>query len=373
MPPRRAARTAAQTKSQPAPKTTKRKRVATEEKENLSQADLSTKGGHESDESEADREGTPPKRTRFSPESGDEGDFKVRKKGLAKGKKVANSEEDDDQDDYEDIPISRARKTPAKRTSKALKATKKRANDTSDSGDLMDVSDAISTKSKPKSRAISASCAPSVPDIYTSDGELSNTSPHAPSGQVSSLSKKTVPLSRKPPAASVASRASTPDHSLLASDSEPERSLHEPLAPASQPLSQAEVQEEPKGPKSRLVIHKMVLVNFKSYAGRQEIGPFHKACFPPHCLGIHLTNNMQSFSSIVGPNGSGKSNTIDALLFVFGYRASKMRQGKLSELIHTSEGKEGLEECSVEVWFREIIDLVGFLLNLYLVLSSSNF
>ena len=38
--------------------------------------------------------------------------------------------------------------------------------------------------------------------------------------------------------------------------------------------------EEPKGPQSRLVIHKLVLVNFKSYAGRQEIGPFHKVgCF----------------------------------------------------------------------------------------------
>ncbi|WWC93076.1 uncharacterized protein L201_008041 [Kwoniella dendrophila CBS 6074] len=96
------------------------------------------------------------------------------------------------------------------------------------------------------------------------------------------------------------------------------------------------------GPKPRLTIHKLVLVNFKSYAGRQEIGPFHK-----------------SFSAIVGPNGSGKSNTIDALLFVFGYRASKMRQGKLSELIHNSAGKEGLENCSVEVWFREIVDLPG--------------
>jgi len=32
------------------------------------------------------------------------------------------------------------------------------------------------------------------------------------------------------------------------------------------------------GPKSRLVIHKMALVNFKSYKGRQEIGPFHKVC-----------------------------------------------------------------------------------------------
>jgi len=36
------------------------------------------------------------------------------------------------------------------------------------------------------------------------------------------------------------------------------------------------IPEEPTGPKSRLVIHKMALVNFKSYAGRQEIGPFHK-------------------------------------------------------------------------------------------------
>jgi structural maintenance of chromosome 4 len=40
--------------------------------------------------------------------------------------------------------------------------------------------------------------------------------------------------------------------------------------------------EEPKGPHPRLVIHKLVLVNFKSYAGRQEIGPFHKVgCFCP--------------------------------------------------------------------------------------------
>ncbi|KAF8492752.1 RecF/RecN/SMC [Russula emetica] len=100
--------------------------------------------------------------------------------------------------------------------------------------------------------------------------------------------------------------------------------------------------EDLQGPKPRLVIHKLVLVNFKSYAGCQEIGPFHR-----------------SFSAIVGPNGSGKSNTIDALLFVFGYRASKMRQGKLSELIHNSAQHPDLQECSVEVHFREIVDLPG--------------
>ncbi|ORX37975.1 RecF/RecN/SMC N terminal domain-domain-containing protein [Kockovaella imperatae] len=117
--------------------------------------------------------------------------------------------------------------------------------------------------------------------------------------------------------------------------------------------SQNQSQPQPSAkPKPRLTIHKLVLVNFKSYAGRQEIGPFHK-----------------SFSAIVGPNGSGKSNTIDALLFVFGYRASKMRQGKLSELIHNSAGKEGLESCSVEVWFREIVDLPG--VNDFLLVPNS--
>jgi structural maintenance of chromosome 4 len=35
-------------------------------------------------------------------------------------------------------------------------------------------------------------------------------------------------------------------------------------------------QPDDTGPKPRLVIHKLALVNFKSYAGRQEIGPFHK-------------------------------------------------------------------------------------------------
>lgn len=36
-----------------------------------------------------------------------------------------------------------------------------------------------------------------------------------------------------------------------------------------------------------------------------------------------------------------------------------MRQGKLSELIHNSANYPDLDECSVEVHFREIIDLVG--------------
>ena len=95
----------------------------------------------------------------------------------------------------------------------------------------------------------------------------------------------------------------------------------------------------PTGPKTRIVISKLVLENFKSYAGVQRIGPFHK-----------------SFSAVVGPNGSGKSNVIDSLLFVFGFRASKMRQGKISALIHNSATHPDLNHCSVEVHFETIYD-----------------
>lgn len=106
-------------------------------------------------------------------------------------------------------------------------------------------------------------------------------------------------------------------------------------AAATMPMSQT-----PSEPRSRTVITYLVLTNFKSYAGRQEVGPFHA-----------------SFSSVVGPNGSGKSNVIDSLLFVFGFRASKMRQGKISALIHNSAAFPDLDFCEVEVHFQEVIDL----------------
>ncbi|KAF2018435.1 nuclear condensin-like protein complex subunit Smc4 [Aaosphaeria arxii CBS 175.79] len=102
------------------------------------------------------------------------------------------------------------------------------------------------------------------------------------------------------------------------------------------------VAPEPTVPKNRMVITYLILTNFKSYAGRQEVGPFHA-----------------SFSSVVGPNGSGKSNVIDSLLFVFGFRASKMRQGKISALIHNSAAFPDLDHCEVEVHFQEVMDLPG--------------
>jgi structural maintenance of chromosome 4 len=96
---------------------------------------------------------------------------------------------------------------------------------------------------------------------------------------------------------------------------------------------------QPLDNKPRLVIERLVLTNFKSYAGRQEIGPFHP-----------------SFSAVVGPNGSGKSNVIDSMLFVFGFRAAKMRQSKLKELIHNSENFPDLDFCQVDIYFKKIVD-----------------
>ncbi|XP_063698860.1 structural maintenance of chromosomes protein 4 [Culicoides brevitarsis] len=94
---------------------------------------------------------------------------------------------------------------------------------------------------------------------------------------------------------------------------------------------------ESKGP--RLMITKMVCEDFKSYADTVTLGPFH-----------------HQFSAVIGPNGSGKSNVIDAMLFVFGYRAQKIRSKKISVLLHKSSKKPNVKQCKVEVHFTEIID-----------------
>ncbi|KAI5713839.1 hypothetical protein M8J76_006275 [Diaphorina citri] len=94
---------------------------------------------------------------------------------------------------------------------------------------------------------------------------------------------------------------------------------------------------DPTGP--RLIITKIVAFNFKSYAGYVTLGPFNTR-----------------FNAIIGPNGSGKSNVIDSMLFVFGYRASKIRANKLSVLMHKSDQVGGVSRCSVAIHFAQIID-----------------
>ncbi|XP_048487177.1 structural maintenance of chromosomes protein 4 [Plutella xylostella] len=92
----------------------------------------------------------------------------------------------------------------------------------------------------------------------------------------------------------------------------------------------------------RLIITHIVNDNFKSYAGVQTLGPFHK-----------------SFTAIIGPNGSGKSNVIDSMLFVFGYRASKIRSKKISVLLHSSSKFPNVQSASVAVHFCQILEGEG--------------
>ncbi|XP_051886650.1 structural maintenance of chromosomes protein 1B-like [Pristis pectinata] len=56
--------------------------------------------------------------------------------------------------------------------------------------------------------------------------------------------------------------------------------------------------------------------NFKSWKGRQLIGPFMR------------------FNCIIGPNGSGKSNIMDAISFVMGERTANLRVKHMKDLIH---------------------------------------
>ncbi|NWI74325.1 SMC4 protein, partial [Dryoscopus gambensis] len=128
------------------------------------------------------------------------------------------------------------------------------------------------------------------------------------------------------------------------------RSLEEILGSIPPPPLPA-MTSEPGAP--RLMITHIVNQNFKSYAGEQTLGPFHKR-----------------FSCIIGPNGSGKSNIIDSLLFVFGYRAQKIRSKKLSVLIHNSDEHKDIQSCSVEVHFQKITDKEG---DDYEVIPDSKF
>ncbi|PNI78034.1 SMC4 isoform 6 [Pan troglodytes] len=131
------------------------------------------------------------------------------------------------------------------------------------------------------------------------------------------------------------------------SDAEPEP----PSGRTESPATAAAMTNEAGAP--RLMITHIVNQNFKSYAGEKILGPFHKR-----------------FSCIIGPNGSGKSNVIDSMLFVFGYRAQKIRSKKLSVLIHNSDEHKDIQSCTVEVHFQKIIDKEG---DDYEVIPNSNF
>ncbi|KHN86179.1 Structural maintenance of chromosomes protein 1A [Toxocara canis] len=83
-------------------------------------------------------------------------------------------------------------------------------------------------------------------------------------------------------------------------------------------------------------LHTLELENFKSYKGKQIIGPF------------------KQFTAIIGPNGSGKSNMMDAICFVLGEKASNLRVKRLNDLIHGAPvGKPVANKCHVTMNFED--------------------
>ncbi len=81
-------------------------------------------------------------------------------------------------------------------------------------------------------------------------------------------------------------------------------------------------------------INSIEVYNFKSYRGKRLIGPF------------------KNFTAVVGPNGSGKSNVMDAITFVLGVAAGKIRADKLKELINSTAVLEGETTAYVEMTYQ---------------------
>ena len=82
------------------------------------------------------------------------------------------------------------------------------------------------------------------------------------------------------------------------------------------------------------------LENFKSYAGKQRIGPF------------------QDFTSVIGPNGSGKSNLMDAISFVLGVQSRDLRSSQMKDLIFRPPGntEEDLSASAILIYKAEDSD-----------------
>jgi structural maintenance of chromosome 4 len=93
---------------------------------------------------------------------------------------------------------------------------------------------------------------------------------------------------------------STPSHRQQGSPT-PQPPSPQPSLHAAPPPPSPTPKPKPEGPQKRLIIHKMVLENFKSYAGRQEIGPFHKvrpsllSFIDTSSLFFHLKHHLQSY------------------------------------------------------------------------------
>ena len=256
------------------------------------------------EEEEGDLEDSPPvKKSRPSPEIEDSEDDDDKyaeeeevvkpkeRKSLSAKKGKGRASEDDDSDDAWDEPpkaVSKGRKS----TSKPKRAPApgsggrkpKLQVNSSDDDAGMDVS--VEDKPASKGRVLKST----APASFSPPARTHGSNEEVDDSDVEPMPVKKKASKPKPASGRVATSSDDGDgeksgnntSAAVTQDEEIEESLLDPIPPSmfqAQSLSQAPPPpEEPTGPKSRLTIHKMALVNFKSYAGRQEIGPFHKVC-----------------------------------------------------------------------------------------------
>ena len=96
--------------------------------------------------------------------------------------------------------------------------------------------------------------------------------------------------------------------------------------------------------------------NFKSYRGKQAIGP------------------LKPFTAVIGPNGSGKSNFMDAISFVLGEKTQNLRVKKLSELIHgASIGQPVASTASVTLVYEDSASRKQTRFSRFVIGSSSEY
>jgi structural maintenance of chromosome 1 len=83
-------------------------------------------------------------------------------------------------------------------------------------------------------------------------------------------------------------------------------------------------------------LERLELDNFKSYGGKQTVGPF------------------SDFTCVIGPNGAGKSNLMDAISFVLGLNAKQLRGAVLKDLIYRKDASSvAARKASVTLVYRE--------------------
>lgn len=90
------------------------------------------------------------------------------------------------------------------------------------------------------------------------------------------------------------------------------------------------VEDAPRRNKPRLAIKKMVLENFKSYAGAQHVGPFHKVSWNSNGGSSVFFLSCIASSSSTRATGLRRSRGFNVGVVVVGFVFSSEREGKLT-------------------------------------------